>query len=163
MRKKAKTTTYSATYGVGKAKLARTAGITESEAKKLLDGFWKLNWAVEEFSKSLQVKTVDGQMWVKNPVSGFWYALRYEKDKFSTVNQSTGAYCFDTWVAFYLTKRPNIIGQFHDESVNKLQDGEQESHTEALRWAIDKTNQKLKLNIDLDIDIQYGYRYSEIH
>ena len=93
VRKKAKTTTYSATYGVGKAKLARTAGTTEAEAKKLLDGFWRLNWSVIEFSKSLEIKTVDGQMWIKNPVSGFWHSLRYEKDVFSTTNQSTGVYC----------------------------------------------------------------------
>jgi len=165
VRKKAKTTTYSATYGVGKAKLARTAGISEVEAKKLLEGFWKLNWAVEEFSKSLEVKTVGGQMWVKNPVSGFWYALRYEKDKFSTVNQSTGAYCFDTWVAYYLTKRPNIVGQFHDESVNRLIDTpeERQAHTEYLKWAIGKVNEKLKLNIDLDVDVQFGSTYAQIH
>lgn len=163
IRKKAKTTTYSATYGVGKAKLARTAGISEAEAKKLLDGFWKLNWAVEEFSKSLEVKTVGGQMWVKNPVSGFWYALRYEKDKFSTVNQSTGAYCFDTWVAYYLTKRPNIVSQFHDESCNVVKVGEEIEHEQVLKWAIDKTNDKLKLNVKLDIDVQFGRTYADIH
>jgi DNA polymerase I-like protein with 3'-5' exonuclease and polymerase domains len=163
IRKKAKTTTYSATYGVGKTKLARTAGIPEVEAVKLLEGFWKLNWAVEVFSKKLEVKTLGGQMWVKNPVSGFWNALRYEKDKFSTVNQSTGVYCFDTWMAFYLSRRPNIVGQFHDESINYVKKGDEEVHEKVLRWAIAQANKKLKLNVALDIDVQYGARYADIH
>lgn len=163
VRKKAKTTTYSATYGVGKVKLARTAGTSEAEAKKLLEGFWKLNWAVVEFSKSLDIKTIGGQMWIKNPVSGFYYSLRFEKDIFSTINQSTGVYCFDNWLAFYLTKRPNILGQFHDESINRLKKGEEKEHEKVLKWAIGKVNEKLKLNIDLDVDVQFGGRYSEIH
>jgi DNA polymerase I-like protein with 3'-5' exonuclease and polymerase domains len=165
LRKKAKVVNYSSLYGVGKAKLSRSSGMSIKEAEALLKAFWELNWSIKEVADSLKVKTVDGQMWVHNPVSGFWYALRYDKDKFSTLNQGTGVYCFDTWLAYYLLKRPNIVGQFHDESINCLPDNETEkqAHTAALRWAIDKTNQKLKLNIDLDIDVQYGYRYSEIH
>lgn len=162
-RKKAKVVTYSATYGVGKAKLSRSSGMTEQEAQELLESFWNLNWAVKQFAKDQEVKTVGGQMWVKNPVNGFWYTLRYEKDIFSTLNQGTGAYCFDQWVAHYLMKRPNIIGQFHDESINRIKKGEEKEHEAALRWAIDKVNEKLKLNIKLDIDVQFGYRYSHIH
>ena len=109
------------------------------------------------------MKTVAGQMWVKNPVNKFWYSLRYEKDIFSTLNQGTGAYCFDQWVAHYLTRRPNIIGQFHDESVNRVKLGEEKEHESVLRWAIDRVNEKLKLNIKLDIDVQFGPRYSLIH
>ena len=48
----------------------------------------------------------------------------YEKDAFSTINQSTGSYCFDKWVAYYRMRRPNIVGQFHDESINVIR-GEQ--------------------------------------
>ena len=60
-------------------------------------------------------------------------------------------------------KRPNIIGQFHDESINRIKKGEEKEHEEVLRWAIDKVNEKLKLNIKLDIDVQFGYRYADIH
>jgi DNA polymerase I-like protein with 3'-5' exonuclease and polymerase domains len=163
VRKKAKVVTYSAMYGVGKAKLARTTGMREAEAAQLLEAFWKINWAVQKVTASAERKVVGGQMWVRNPVNGFWYALRYEKDIWSTLNQGTGAYCFDQWVAHYLTKRPNIIGQFHDESINQIRVGEEEEHTSVLKWAINKVNEKLKLNVNLDIDVQYGKKYSSIH
>jgi hypothetical protein len=162
-RKKFKPVNYSAVYGVGKSKLARTTGMTVAEAGVLLEAYWERNWAVKQFAKEQQVKTLNKQMWVKNPVNGFWYSLRYEKDIFSTLNQSTGAYCFDQWVAHYLTKRPNIIGQFHDESINRIPIGEETEHESVLRWAIEKVNEKLKLNIKLDIDVQFGMRYSDIH
>lgn len=162
-RKKFKPVNYSAVYGVGVAKLSRTTGMTPAEAKVLLEAYWERNWAVRQFAKEQEVKTVNGQMWVKNPVNGFWYTLRYEKDIFSTLNQGTGAYCFDQWCAHYLAKRPNIVGQFHDESINRIKKGEEKEHESVLRWAIDKVNEKLKLNIKLDIDVQFGYKYSDIH
>jgi hypothetical protein len=102
-------------------------------------------------------------MWVQNPVSKFWHSLRYEKDTFSTINQSTGAYCFDKWVAYYRIKRPNILGQFHDESINLVKKGDEDVHSAALNWAIKKLNEDLKLNVDLGIDIQYGQKYSDVH
>ena len=163
VRKKFKPVNYSAVYGVGKSKLSRTTGMSQAEAGVLLEAYWERNWAVKKFASEQEVKTVNGQMWVKNPVNGFWYSLRYEKDIFSTLNQGTGAYCFDQWVAHYLTKRSNIIGQFHDESINRVRVGEEKEHETVLRWAINKVNDKLKLNIKLDIDVQFGTRYSDIH
>lgn len=162
-RKKFKPVNYSAVYGVGVPKLSRTTGMSLAEAKVLLEAYWDRNWAVKQFSKDQEVRTIGGQMWVRNPVNGFWYTLRYEKDIFSTLNQGTGAYCFDQWVAHYLTRRPNILGQFHDESINRVPKGEEVEHESVLRWAIDKVNEKLKLNIKLDIDVQFGYRYADIH
>jgi DNA polymerase III epsilon subunit-like protein len=165
VRKLFKPVNYSAIYGVGQKKLSRTAGMSLKEAGILLEAYWKRNWGIQEFAKDVlkTVKTVDGMMWIKNPVSGFWYSLRYEKDAFSTINQGTGVYCFDTWLAYYLSRRPNIVGQFHDESINCIKDGEQAEHTEVLKWAIGKVNEKLKLNIDLDIDVKFGLTYSEVH
>lgn len=163
VRKKFKPVNYSAVYGVGVPKLSRTTGMIPSEAKVLLEAYWDRNWAVKQFAKDQKVKTVAGQMWVRNPVNGFWYTLRYEKDIFSTLNQGTGAYCFDQWVAHYLTRSPNILGQFHDESINQVTKGNEREHESILRWAIDKVNEKLKLNIKLDIDVQFGYRYADIH
>jgi len=163
LRKDFKVVNYSATYGVGKAKLARTTGMSESAAQELLDAYWKRNWSVKAFIDNQKVRKINDEMWVQNPVSNFWHSLRYEKDVFSTLNQSTGAYCFDKWVAYYRTRRPNIIGQFHDESINLVRKGEEDEHSSALEWAIKKLNQNLKLNVDLGIDIQYGQRYSDVH
>lgn len=163
VRKKFKPVNYSSVYGVGKVKLSRTTGMSESEAEKLLNAYWDRNWSVKAFAEDQEIRTVNGQMWVRNPVNRYWYTLRFKKDAFSTLNQGTGAYCFDQWVAYYLLRRPNIIGQFHDESINDLKPEEKEEHTEALQWAIEKVNEKLKLNVDLGIDVQYGDRYSEIH
>lgn len=165
IRKIFKMVNYSSVYGVGAAKLARQSGMSVDEAKKLLAAYWKRNWAVKKVSKSFKIKILAGQKWVFNPVSKFWYTLRHEKDVFSTVNQGTGAFIFDSWVARYTTKRPNILGQFHDESINQLPDQPEEkiNHTSTLLWAINHLNSSLNLNVDLKIDIQYGYRYSEIH
>ncbi len=163
LRKNYKVVNYSATYGVGAAKLSRTTGMSVPQSQALLDAYWNRNWSVKKFSEDQKVRQINGEMWVQNPVSGFWHSLRYEKDVFSTLNQSTGAYCFDKWVAYYRTRRPNIIGQFHDESINLVKEGEQNEHSDALNWAIEKLNQELKLNVDLGIDIQYGQRYSDVH
>tara|TARA_R110000744_G_scaffold11300_1_gene34398 strand:- start:1002 stop:2846 length:1845 start_codon:yes stop_codon:yes gene_type:complete len=163
MRKNFKVVNYSATYGVGSPKLSRETGMSISEAQALLDAYWERNWSVKSFAEDQKVRKINGEMWVKNPVSGFWYSLRYEKDIFSTLNQSTGAYCFDRWVANYRLKRPNIIGQFHDESINVVKKGEEDEHTKILKWAIEKLNQDLKLNVDLGIDVQYGQKYSDVH
>ena len=163
LRKNYKVVNYSATYGVGAAKLSRETGMSVSEASALLDAYWERNWAVKQFAEDQRIRKIDGEMWVQNPVSKFWHNLRYEKDAFSTINQSTGAYCFDKWVALYRTKRGNIIGQFHDESINLVKKGDESEHTKTLIWAIEKLNEELKLNVDLGIDVQYGQRYSEIH
>ncbi len=163
LRKNYKVVNYSATYGVGAAKLSRETGMSVSEASALLDAYWERNWAVKQFAEDQRIRKIDGEMWVQNPVSKFWHNLRYEKDAFSTINQSTGAYCFDKWVALYRTKRGNIIGQFHDESINLVKKGDESEHTKTLVWAIEKLNEELKLNVDLGIDVQYGQRYSEIH
>ena len=163
LRKNYKVVNYSATYGVGAAKLSRTTGMPIPQAASLLAAYWKRNWSVKAFSEAQHIRKINGEMWVQNPVSKFWHSLRYEKDVFSTLNQSTGAYCFDKWVAYYRTKRPNILGQFHDESINQVRKGDEQEHSSVLQWAIEKVNQELKLNVDLGIDIQYGNTYSEIH
>jgi hypothetical protein len=163
IRKPYKVVNYSATYGVGAPKLSREMGIKEYEAKELLDVFWKRNWAIKKFAEDCTVKKVGDQMWVLNPVSKFWLSLRNTRDVFSTVNQSTGVYCFDTWLYHVSLKLPNILGQFHDEAIWEILRGDREETTKILQWAIDKTNEKLNLNIKLDISIKYGDNYAEIH
>ena len=163
MRKNYKVVNYSATYGVGANKLSRETGMSTEEAKALLEAYWNRNWSVKKFSESQRIRTINAQMWVQNPVSKFWYSLRFEKDAFSTINQGTGAYCFDRWVALYRLHKSNIVGQFHDESINVVRKGEENEHTSILQWAIEKLNEQLKLNVDLGIDVQYGQTYADVH
>lgn len=159
-----KTTNYAAVYGVRPNKLSRELNVSVKEAAKLLDDYWSRNWSVLEVSKNQYVKVLkDGSMWLLNPVSGFYYSLRFEKDIFSTLNQSTGVYCFDTWVAYCKSVGVNICLQYHDELLAIAKDNEIDGVKEKLLWAIKKTNEKLKLNVSLGIDIQIGKNYAECH
>lgn len=163
IRKQYKTVNYGAVYGAGGPTIARAANVSQKEGYALHDAYWKRNWAVKAIPKTIKTKVEFGSMWLLNPVSNFWYSLRAEKDIFSTLNQGTGVYCFDTWVAFVRSKRPQLTAQFHDEIVLTIKKGSRDSCTGLLKWAIDQTNKKLKLNRNLDVDTQYGDSYSEIH
>jgi hypothetical protein len=87
IRKDSKQVNFSAVYGVGPPKLSLTTGWTMEKAKNLLQIYWQRNWSVKKIASNTTHKTVDDQMWLWNPVSQFWYSLRWEKDKFSTLNQ----------------------------------------------------------------------------
>lgn len=163
IRKIYKAANYACIYGVGAAKLARETGLTKAQAQALIEAYWKRNWSVQQLSKDTLVKRIDKEMWLYNPVSKFWYSLRNEKDIFSTLNQSTGVFCFDSWVKEFRRKRPQLTGQFHDEVILELKKGNRDKCTNLLKEAISKVNETLKLNITLDVDIQFGKTYAEIH
>lgn len=163
LRKNYKVVNYSATYGVGKSTLARNTGMSESEAQTLLDAFWSRNWSVEKVSKDARVRTLFGSDWLFNPVSGFWYSLRSDKDRFSTLNQSTGVYCFDTWLSECRARGLKTIGQFHDETIVLTQEGREDWVKTQMEIAINKTNEKIQLNVPLGIDVQFGKTYADIH
>lgn len=163
VRNKYKPANYACVYGVAAPKLSRTTGLSLEEAQKLIDVYWKRNWAIKEVVQKLTVKSIKGQKWLYNPVSGFWYSLRYEKDRFSTLNQGTGVYCFDTWVHKVVNKGMWPIGQFHDEIILQIPQDEREVCKEQLMTAIKETNDVLKLNVELGIDVQFGNSYAEIH
>ncbi len=163
MRKPAKATNYGCTYGIGKVKLARTTGMSENEAAKLIEAYWQRNWSVQAVADSLTVRTLGGKMWLKNPVSGFWINLRFSKDRFSSLNQSTGVYCFDVWLAYCWSMGVKGIGQFHDEVIVPVPAGEEDEVFYLMKEAIKKTNDKLQLNVPLDVDTKYGDNYAEIH
>ena len=163
VRHKGKTTVYSATYGVGAPKLARELKVPVFEAKLLLDAYWKRNWAIRKIAEECDVKIVNGQKWLYNPVSKFWYSLRAEKDRFSTLNQSTGVYCFDCWIKEIFKERKQLTAQFHDEVVLEIKVGHRDKAISLLKNAIKRVNDKLKLNVELGVDVQFGTRYSQIH
>ncbi len=123
LRKNYKVVNYSATYGVGAPKLARETGMSQSEAKTLLNAFWSRNWSIEKVASTARTRELFGSMWILNPVSGFWHSLRSDKDRFSTLNQSTGVYCFDTWVSLCRDKGIKCVGQFHDEIIALVKEG----------------------------------------
>jgi len=154
---------YSATYGVGAAKLARETGKSEREAKTLLEAFWQRNWSIDKIAKTLRVREVHGSMWLQNPVSKFWYSLRSDKDRFSTLNQGTGVYCFDNWVALCRKNGIKTIGQFHDEIIAIVPEGQQQKTEETMKWSVQKLNEKLGLNVPLGTDVQFGNTYADIH
>ena len=162
-RKKGKATNYSATYGAGGATIARAAGVSEQEGKKLHEAYWRLNWSIPAIADGLTTKVCRRQKWLYNPVSRLWYSLRAGKDRWSTLNQGTGVWCFDTWVKYQREKKLPQAGQMHDETINLVKEENKERAEKTLRWAIDQTNKELKLNRELDIDIQFGLNYSEIH
>lgn len=158
-----KQTNYASTYGARAATIARAAGVSVVEGKALHEAYWKRNWSLKAIPKTIKTKTLFGSMWLKNPVSGFWYSLRAEKDIFSTLNQGTGTYCFDMWVKEVRKKRSQLTGQFHDEIILTVKEGYREECTKLLKNAIATVNKNLKLNRDLDVDVQFGKTYADIH
>lgn len=159
----AKNVNYAGVYGAGPPKIAKTGGISLKEAKALHRTYWERNWSVKAVAAAQYYKEVDGELWLYNPVSGFYYSLRYEKDIFSTLNQSTGVFCFDTWISRVLKRREQITAQFHDEGVWVIPKGREEDMEAILREAIDETNQILGLNRELGIDVKFGKTYAEVH
>jgi len=163
IRSIAKNVNYSGQYGAGPAKMSLTGGFDIETAKKLHKVYWDRNWAIKEVAKQQKVIYVKEEKYLVNPVSGYCYFLRQEKDRFSTLVQGTAAYTFDVWVRFVLEQREQLTAQFHDELVLCIRKGNREECTKMLRQTINQTNEFLKLNRELDIGIQYGDNYAQIH
>jgi len=159
----AKRVNFGAVYGAGIPKLMLTSGMDKQTTTILYNGYWKKNWSVKRIARDTFHKTVDGQMWLYNPVSKFWYSLRFEKDKFSTLNQGTGVYCFDTWTRNVRKRGIVLCGQFHDEIVFPLVKGTQDYHKKCLYDAMDEANEELNLNVKLSISVDFGNNYAEVH
>ena len=87
VRSKAKVVNFSGIYGAGPAKISLTTGMSLEEATLLHKIYWDRNKSVKQVVNDCVYKEVRGQMWLYNPVSGFWYSLRQPKDRFSTLNQ----------------------------------------------------------------------------
>ena len=165
IRKDAKQVNFACTYGAGIPKIVLTSGMALEVATILHQTFWKRNWAVKKVTKNIKTKVIDNQMWLYNPVSKFWYSLRYEKDKFSTLNQSSGVFVFDTWIREVRKRGVKICGQFHDEKISKLTNTPEkiEERRILLLEAMKRTNEILKLNVEIGISIDFGKTYADIH
>lgn len=163
VRGQAKQVNFSAVYGVGKRKLAKVLGISQKEAAKLLNAYWGINWSVKKFASTIRIRRVGTELWVLNPVNQFWYFISYEKDIFSAINQSTGAFLFDQWLDNIIAKYPRVCGQFHDEFIAPVPKGVRESCTHFVEGCMQQVNEKFQLNVNLKVDVQYGDSYIEIH
>ena len=153
----------SATYKVGAETLSRNSGMSIEESKKLLRIYWERNSAILKVEQELLVKTVQGGRWLKNPVSGFWYSLRTEKDRFSTLNQGSAVYVFDVWIMYMRSLGIRVALQMHDEIVCCVKEN-QESRTRAvINEAMNLTNKKLKLNVVINCSTAFGKNYAEVH
>lgn len=154
-------------YGAHPPRLAITCDITIDKAQELFDGYWKLNCAIKAVAEAQKIKIIEDhgedEMWLWNPVSKFWYSLRKDNDRFSTLIQGTASYVFDLWIGLVLKEREQLTAQFHDEGVWCVKNEEVDQMYQILERSIMKTNQILKLNRELGIGIQTGSCYSEIH
>lgn len=161
----AKRTNFACVYGAGPPKISETTGMSLENAKTLHTAYWKMNKAVKQVSASVITKTVNGNMWLYNPVSTFWYPLRYEKDIFSGLNQSTGVYCFDRYLAEVRKRGVKISLQYHDEICSCFNRSEitEEQVKNIIQESINTVNQSLKLNVPLGSSADFGTKYSEIH
>lgn len=163
IRSKAKVVNFSGIYGAGAPKIALTTGMSLAEATALHKTYWERNKSVKQIAKDCKVKTVRDQMWLFNPVSKFWYSLRTDKDRFSTLNQGTGVYCFDTHIRNVRKQGIAINLQYHDEIGFSLKKEDKQIVEDKLNKAILETNEILKLNVPLGISIDFGDNYADCH
>jgi hypothetical protein len=163
VRHAGKGTNYAATYGATGPTIARSAGVAPEVGDTLHAAYWDRNWSLTAIADECVVKTSRGHKWLWNPVAKMWFWLKAEKDRFSTLNQSTGTYAFDRWVFYILEQREQLTADFHDEVVLELKVGNREAMTKILSIAMDKTNEELDLNRELDFDVDFGRSYAEIH
>jgi hypothetical protein len=191
IRGDAKQVNFSAVYGVGAAKMTLGTGWTFEKSTEMLKVYWERNKAVKQVALDINIKVFfkkkeEGvfytgaeltfmqkhnkesfnnieQMWLYNPVSKFYYSLRYIKDIFSTLNQGTGVFCFDTWVNKVRRKKIQIGLQYHDEIGFSFSANGKLSIKNALLTAIAEVNQELQLNVPLGISVEFGKNYSECH
>lgn len=165
IRQTCKVVNYSATYKVGATKLGKSIGISTGNAKRLLDTFWARNWAIKKVANEANVKMSYGQTWVHNPVSNFWYSVRSEKDIFSTLNQGTGAFVFDLWIGYLVSKNPDLWPciQYHDEVLISVQENQRKRVKRELEKAMEKVNEALQLNVEIRVEVKFGNNYAEVH
>jgi len=159
----AKTVNFACVYGAGPPKIAKTTGMSLKEAQLLHSTYWRRNKAVKQVANNLEKKIIDGQLFIFNPVSKFWYVLRSEKDSFSVINQSTGVYCFDCYLRGCRKRGIKVSLQYHDEQAFILKKGEEDRIRQIISESIKDVNDEVKLNVPLGCSVDFGNNYSLIH
>lgn len=167
IRKPAKTVNFSATYGAGPPKIAETLGCDIDFATKLHTIYWQRNKAVKQTANACKVIKVKGQKWLYNPISGFWMFLKAEKDRFSTLNQSSGVFVFDSWVRKVREKLTplgiKLCLQYHDEILLYFKKEHTDTVVSVLKQSMQEVNEEIKLNVEINISVELGNNYANCH
>jgi hypothetical protein len=159
-----KSANYACQYGVGAETLSKAIGKSKYEAQKIIDAYWKRNWAIKEYAEAQKVVKYGKEDWIINPVNNFRYSLRSEKDRFSTLTQGGSTYVFDVWVKLLMNKGVKVGLNVHDEwGSGSIKDGEQEEVERLCKESIQKVNRILKLKRDMDCDTQVSTNYANVH
>ena len=163
IRHKAKVVNFSATYKIGADALSRNSGLKPPDAKKLLRIYWERNKAILDVERACIVKEIGHKKWLLNPVNKFYYLLRADKDRFSTLNQGTAAYVFDLWIAYIRKLGLSINFQYHDEFVANIPIGDNEWAKQIIEESLNLLNNKLALNVLIGCSVNFGNSYNQIH
>lgn len=164
IRDKAKSTSYSAQYGVGAKTLSIRLKVKQSVAKALLDGYWRENAELKAVEKTFQIKESLGIMWVKNPYNKFWYELRHIKDILSTIIQSAGDFICFLWTKKSVEKiKEGLALVYHDQQNYIITEDRREFVAEKLQEAINDVNKALKLKVPMRISISFGSHFDKVH
>ena len=172
IRQTGKQGNYSCQYGAGADTFARASGVSLGIAKKVVDGYAKLNWAIKAIAdEQAVISDFREKMWLVNPINGFAYSLRGDKDRFSTLCQGTGSYFFDVWVDGILDRIATkwnvrrLTCQCHDDFVQSFKDTfeNRQAMTDITLQSLKSINEEYKLRKELTCDIHFGEKYSDIH
>lgn len=117
--------------------------------------------------KTVRKDVIRTQKWLYNPLSGFWLFLKNDKDRFSTLNQNTGNFVFDSWVNI-IRQKLNPLGiyiclQYHDELLIYCKKEFRNLVSKVLRESMEEVNKLLNLNVTIRISIDYGTSYDQCH
>lgn len=116
-RKTAKSGNFCMTYGGGVQKVSETCKINFEQGQVLHNAYWDFNKAVKLIANDVITKTVQNQLWLFNPISGLWIYVKNKKDLFSSLNQSSGNFCFNVILKHIqnnIGELGHVIFQYHD-------------------------------------------------
>lgn len=166
------TITGNCVYGGTYKALMRQTGWDEQRCKDAIKAYWDKNWSVKAIAEE-QVTIIDSRNkeWLINPINGFLYNIRSEKDRFSTLAQGTGAFLFDMWLDDIITTmkerwgRATLTAQMHDELVIVCKDTQRIRKVmyDIIKGSVKNVSEKFKLRRELDCDVAFGKSYAEVH
>lgn len=173
-RGKGKNSNYALQYSCGIKTLARTAGVSETVAKKISKAYKSMNWSIDKIASDQVIKKTSHGVYQMNPFNNIWYHLKTDKDRFSTLVQGTGSYILDLWLGFQfnLRKDPkygigvggaNLLATAHDEQIIEFKEEFKDNVKNLIEDSLEKVNDRFKLEIPFGCDVQFGTNYSQIH
>ena len=183
-RDRSKNIYYAGLYGAGPPKLAKVAGLPESQGKIISDKFWAANAATKALKDNLEnYWEKKGEKKYLPAIDGRYLMTRKKSALLNTIFQSCGgivmdyAGCFlDSWLGkihwdekwrpYYLLdgKIVRRIGYFHDEYEFECE-GEETANKVAkmIEKAIEKAGTYLKIKVPLKGEGKVGKTWKDTH